>query len=95
MKTPYLPVSCDFHDELLALASRKEKVKVFIFNKKGTLDSISGLIIDVFTKNREEFLQIDTFTPIRLDKIITYNGKPGPSYEIYQSMGDFCHDCKE
>ncbi len=95
MKTPYRPVSCDFHDELLALVTRKEKVKVVIFNNKGTLDSISGLIVDVYTKNGEEFLQIENQKPIRLDKIITYNGKPGPSFEIYEDMGNFCHDCKE
>lgn len=94
MKDAYLPVSCDFHDEFLALATRKEKVKVYIFNSRGTLDGFSGIITDVFTKNREEFLKIDNYPPIRLDKIITYNGKPGPDYARLEEMDHHCHECK-
>jgi transcriptional antiterminator Rof (Rho-off) len=44
MKDSYLPVSCDFYDELLAIATKKKKVKVYIFNRKGSLNEISGEI---------------------------------------------------
>ena len=94
MKDSYLPVSCDFHDELLGLATKKERIKVYIFNEKGTLDEISGIIKDVYTKMGEEFLLIESQSPIRLDKIVTYNGKPGPNYDRLEEMDHDCHECK-
>ena len=95
MNKSYLPVSCDFHDELLLLATKKETVKIVVFNKEETLDSLEGVIKDVYTSNKEEFVQIGEHPPVRLDRIITYNGKPGPDFDDYESRGDFCHECKE
>ncbi|MBR9999057.1 MAG: hypothetical protein KFF73_08805 [Cyclobacteriaceae bacterium] len=94
MKDQYIPVSCDFHDELILLANRKETVKIFVFNDKGTLDSLSGVVEDVYTKNGEEFLRVEKNMPIRLDKIITFNGKPGPDYDSLEKMDQDCHECK-
>jgi Rho-binding antiterminator len=95
MKTSYRPVSCDFYDELLDLATRKENIKIVVFNSNDTLDSFYGVIHDVYTKNGEEFISIGDFSPVRLDRIITYNGKPGPNFSEYESRGDLCHECKE
>jgi Rho-binding antiterminator len=94
MKDRYIPVSCDFHDEMIALATRKEPVKIFVFNEEGTLDGLSGIIEDVYTHNGEEFILIENNKPVRLDKIITWNGKPGPDYDRLEKMDHDCHECK-
>lgn len=95
MDKTYLPVSCDFHDELLDLATRKTKVKITMFNTQETLDTQEGIIKNVFTKDKEEFLVIDEYPPVRLDRIVTCNGKPGPDFDRYESFGYLCHECKE
>jgi Rho-binding antiterminator len=94
MRDKYIPVSCDFHDELTTLATLSEPVKIFVFNEEGTLDSITGIIEDVYTRNGEEFLLVNNNKPVRLDKIITLNGKPGPDYDRLEKMDQDCHECK-
>ena len=94
MTDKYIPVSCEFHDELTTLATRREPVKIFVFNEKGTLDAISGNIEDIYTRNGEEFLLVKNNKQVRLDKIITLNGKPGPDYDRLEKMDHDCHECK-
>ena len=94
MTDKYIPVSCDFHDEMLSMATKKEAIKIHVFNDEGTLDSFSGTVMDVYTKDGEEFLVIGNSDPVRLDKIIVYNGKPGPDYERLERMDLDCHECK-
>jgi Rho-binding antiterminator len=93
MGDKYIPVSCDFHDEMIVLATYKKPVKLFVFNEEGTLDGLTGIIEDVYTRNGEEFLLINN-NPVRLDKIITWNGKPGPDYGRLEEMDQDCHECK-
>ena len=94
MTDKYMPVSYDFHHELLSMATQKEAIKIHVFNAEGTLDSFSGTVKDVYTQNGEEFLLIGNNDPVRLDKIIVYNGKPGPDYDRLERMDLDCHECK-
>ncbi|PWJ42567.1 hypothetical protein [Sediminitomix flava] len=92
-KESYLPVGCDFYDELTALSFKKENLKIFFFNEKNEVDEAKGLLTDILTLQKEEFAQVGD-QKVRLDKMITINGRPGPAYEEYDSYANACLSCQ-
>ena len=68
----YKTVSCQFYDELEALAVKKIKSTIFYMDNENE-KSIEDIIVDFKTKNKEEFLILSNGTQIRLDKIIKIN----------------------
>lgn len=65
----YEPVNCDFTDELEFVVIKKLEVELKYWNSKNTLHSIRGKVIDIFTKDNEEFLKMSNLTEVRLDRI--------------------------
>ncbi len=80
---PYIAISCTFYDQLLALASTKEKCKL-IYKSEGKEYSCEGKIIDIFTQKKEEYLLLENSLKIRLDRIISVNNKP------YSNLSSSC-----
>ena len=72
MDDVYKTVSCQFYDELEELAVKKIKSKIFYMDNENE-KYIEDLIVDFKTKNKEEFLILNSGTQIRLDKIIKIN----------------------
>lgn len=68
----YKTVSCQFYDELEALAVKKIKSTIIYMDNENE-KSIEDIIVDFRTKNKEEFLILSNGTQIRLDKIIKIN----------------------
>ena len=68
----YKTVSCQFYDELEALAVKRIKSKIIYMDNENE-KSIEDIIVDFRTKNKEEFLILRDGTQIRLDKIIRIN----------------------
>ena len=67
----YTPISCDFHSCLEHFAIKAEVVELeFKLDDKLVLEN--GVISDLFTKQGEEFLEINKNT-YRLDQIIRVN----------------------
>ena len=73
-ETPiYKTISCSFYDLLLEKATLKENVKL-VYNTKGENEtSTHAVIIDVYTKDKEEFLKLDSELIIRLDFVLSIN----------------------
>jgi Rho-binding antiterminator len=67
---PYLPINCNSYDILLAKATLKTNCKISYTNEDGNVLQTEGVIIDVYTKVKEEFLQLNNGIIIRLDKLI-------------------------
>ena len=65
----YKPVSCDFYDLLTHYVSKKSVVEINV-NSPYEPQVYSGIISDVFTKNKEEFCVIQGIE-LRLDYIIS------------------------
>jgi hypothetical protein len=65
----YKPVSCSFFEHLESLAVKKEKVRILYFNKKNEEILVEGIIVNIYSKDKAEFLNIDQYN-IRLDSII-------------------------
>ena len=80
MDDVYKTVSCQFYDELEALAVKKIKSKIFYMDNENE-KYIEDLIVDFRTRNKEEFLILKNGTQIRLDKIIKINEIPPANFK--------------
>lgn len=76
MMEAYIPVSCDFHDQLEALATLRQPCRILYRNAVDETAEIQGRIVDIYAANRADFLKLEDGTEIRLDRIISPNDQP-------------------
>lgn len=67
MEKKYVPINCDFYDEIEIRAMRKSKCSVVYLSEKGETLTIEGVIKNVYSKNKEEFLEMKSGLIFRLD----------------------------
>lgn len=93
MKTDYSPVYPVYY-EVFSAEQEKEFSKVFYFGKGSEVEEEGGKITGLVKQDAfEEFLFFDTGQKVRIDRIITINGIPGPAYDEYDSFALACLDC--
>ncbi len=66
----YQPINCNFYDILEAAATTKKVVKIIYTTSTGEA-ILNAKIVDLYTKNKEEFMVLDNQLTIRLDKIVS------------------------
>ena len=81
MTDDYRPISCDFHDVLEIRAMKKEHCAVEFIGDDGKKRLVVAAITDVFAKDGEEFLTLDSNETVRLDRIVSVDGV---------RLSDFC-----
>lgn len=91
-KSSYSPIDPDFSDTLVDITQSEKTGKVHYFAPDDNIADASGTIKKTIKKEHGEFLQVGKVL-VRLDKIITVLGKPGPSYEAYDAYANACHSC--
>lgn len=89
----YLPVDPDFPEIIENEKRRTEAWKVFYFSGDQQVEESKGALAGTFSDKNGEFLQLKGQAPVRLDKIITLNGRPGPAYPIYDKFANACLTC--
>lgn len=95
MNKEYHPVDCGFHDEFESYATLGKNIKINYWKQEGELTQATGIIKDVYaTESKEEFIKLNTDEMIRLDHIITIDGKPGPAIDAYEDYANACLDCR-
>ncbi|MBD1914851.1 MULTISPECIES: hypothetical protein [Cyanophyceae] len=72
----YQSVSCDFYDELEALATLHRTCPIHYRTESSDEVSTEGQIIDFFVVEKAEYLRLKDGTEIRLDRLISVDGKP-------------------
>jgi Rho-binding antiterminator len=72
----YIPVNCDFHDELEALATLRQECRIAYRRAADEVVEVQGRIVDIYAANKADFLKLKDGTEIRLDKIVSVNDKP-------------------
>ncbi len=72
---PYQSVSCSFYDELEALATLHRICTIRYRIETGEAVSTESKIIDLYSANKSEFLKLQDRTEIRLDRLISVDGK--------------------
>jgi hypothetical protein len=94
MNTKYLQVDLDFLEQIEKTISENNSISVHYFEEENTLENAKGKVKAIETnRSRGEFIVFDNGQKIRLDRIIVFNGKPGPAYNEYDSYALACLDC--
>jgi Rho-binding antiterminator len=76
MDDSYIPIDCSRHDELLALATLRTPCSLEANGLDGNTIAIAGVIEDVYTESKAEYLRMRDGPTVRLDHIRMLNGKP-------------------
>ena len=71
----YKLVGCSFHDELEALATLRQQCKIIYRTEADAIVEVDSQIIDVYAVDRAEFVKLKDGNKIRLDRLISVNGK--------------------
>ncbi|NLO72264.1 MAG: hypothetical protein GX102_15240 [Porphyromonadaceae bacterium] len=94
MSTTYTPVDQDIM-EYLEAEKNSLSTRVFYFGTGTELKEIKGKVTDLERKNSYEYyLKFDSGNEVRIDRIISYNLKPGPAYDEYDAYGLQCLTCQ-
>lgn len=76
----YQPISCDYYDELEIVAMRQTVAEIVFRNTQEEEVSLFTKIKTLETRNSEEFLILENGDEIRLDKLVSMNGKIVKNY---------------
>lgn len=79
--TQYHPISCSFYDQLEALSTKGLAVDIAYLDESGVEQRVLGRIIDLYSRDKVEYAEMDGNIRIRLDRLRTVNG-------MYP--GDYC-----
>jgi Rho-binding antiterminator len=76
----YVIVSCDFQDHLEEWSTLRQNCQITYRDAENKQIEVQGLIVDIYAADKADFLKLDNGTVIRLDKIVSVNGKEVSSY---------------
>ena len=79
MDKKYIPISCDFYDELELWALRKTNCKIVYLNGTNEHQTIEGVIENLFAKEKVEFMLLENGFQLRLDQLVSVNDKMLPN----------------
>jgi Rho-binding antiterminator len=79
-KKTYVPISCSYYDELEALATFKKLVNIQYLDEQGAAQETEDVIKDLFTKEKVEYMLLQSGNSIRLDHLIKVDGKALPHH---------------
>lgn len=69
-------------------------MKVHYFDSNGKVDDAHGEVEKILkVEKKGEFLLFRNNNQVRLDRIITINGSPGPAYDEYDRYALQCLEC--
>ncbi|QBQ53438.1 hypothetical protein [Nitrosococcus wardiae] len=73
--TDYVPINCNFHDHLEALATLRKQCRIVYQTADGKLIETFDTIADIYTKHKEEFAVLGSGEIIRLDTLKEVDGQ--------------------
>lgn len=76
----YQPISCNFYDELEALATLRSSCTIIYQDEHANRQETEGVIKDLYIRDKAEYLLLNTGFEIRLDQLISVNGKELKGY---------------
>lgn len=71
----YKPISCEFFDQLNVAMQRKIPSTVVYIKDDETKETVKGIVKTMEVIDGKEFLVLDSKIKIRLDTVLTFNGK--------------------
>lgn len=89
----FTPVDPVYYD-IIESEKKQSFSKVYYFVSGIDLEEASGKITGIEKDDSNaEYLCFDKGHRVRIDRIITINGKPGPAYDEYDRYALACLDC--
>ncbi|MGM0376983.1 MAG: hypothetical protein ACQEQ0_09410 [Bacteroidota bacterium] len=92
--TQYTPIDPDFYQIMDKEIRERDEGKVFFFQSDNNIGQAKGKFKGLHKDKNGEFLILIKNDPVRLDRIITLNGKPGPAYDEYDAYANACLSCQ-
>lgn len=89
----YLPVPWDFREVLDEVIQKGTTGRIHYFSRQPLIERAEGRVAELKKEASGEYLLTDRGEKVRLDKIITLFGKPGPAFDDYESYGNACMNC--
>lgn len=93
---PFMPIDPDYTEIIEEYISLKKRGKINFFNEQGKVDSTSeGFALELLNRPDGVLLAMTEGEMIRVDKIITLMGRPGPAYDEYDRYANVCLTCED
>lgn len=70
----YQPISCAYYDELEARATLGRVCTIRYRDESGEEQETRGRIVNLFTRQKIEYLQLDSGFTLRLDRLVSVDG---------------------
>lgn len=80
-RTPYHPISCEFHDLLEDLSTLRKRTAIGFRDEGGADQQRDAVITDVFAREGSEYVALDTGETVRLDRLVEVNGQRLADYD--------------
>lgn len=90
----YLPVDPDFNELIATRVSKFPSGKVHYFTPYKKVGLAEGEIGIIEKMADGQFLLVGDAL-VRLDRIITFLGRPGPAYDEYDRYANVCLTCED
>lgn len=92
--TSYLPVAWVYREVIEEAIENKTSGKIFYFCQEDGVCEASDSILQLKEMGKEGlFVVLSKGMKIRVDRIITFFGKPGAAYDEYNAYANACMDC--
>ena len=78
MKSEYQPINCNYYDEIVLVIMRRKKCLIHFYNEEKIEEKLKALIIDVYARDKVEYMKLEDGKEIRLDQLIALDDKKRP-----------------
>ena len=79
-------ISCDFYDWLEVFSILKKEAEVFYEDESGLTASVFGVIKYLYSRDKVEYLLLDTGKEIRLDLLVRVDNKIVSKYWVFECI---------
>ncbi|HZY80509.1 MAG TPA: hypothetical protein VFE50_13370 [Cyclobacteriaceae bacterium] len=95
MENSYTPVAYEYREIIEDLIAKKSSGKVFFWAGEMKVDEVIGTPIKMEEiDGKGVFVFFDNGAQVRIDRIITFFGKPGAGFDEYDSYANQCLSCQ-
>ncbi len=89
----YIPVDYTYREAVEEAILRQQNGRIFYFDDNQRLESADGRIVKLEETGQGWMLTLHTGVQIKLHRLITLFGKPGPAYDEYDNYSIRCAEC--
>lgn len=94
MDTSYTPVAYEYRETMQEQINRNTTGKVFFWSADQKVDEVVGRAVKLEEiPGKGIFMVFESGEQVRIDRIITFYGKPGAAFDEYDAFANACLAC--